>query len=586
LPISAGDVNGRFDTTLSYGTRWRVSDRDNALLGATSVPHTGSAFSVNGDDGNQNYDQGLVSNTLKITSDLELNYQQIGIFLRGSAFYDYENKEGQRAKAPLSSSAQDLVGSDAYLLDAYIWGSFNLGDMPLELRLGDQVVNWGESTFIQNGINAINPFDLGKLRVPGAELREGLVPVGLLWGSLGITDNKTLEFFYQYDWDKTVADAPGSYFSSNDFAGEGGRIVKLGFGASADTTDFLAVPRTETRHAKDSGQYGLAFRWYAKQFHDTEFGFYYMNYHSRLPLISARTGTLASALAAKSAAAAVYKNAGVAPGTSPRVDATARAVGTDTYSQTAAYFTSYPEDIKLFGISFNTSVNNTALQGEYSYRRDVPLQLDDIAVLFAALGPINPALASLNQIGNFQGQFETDVIGYRRHNVSQLQLTATHVFGPTMGASTWVMLGEAAVSHVHSLPNKNTLRYDGPGTYVTGNATLSPFQSGAVGELEEDKHFADATSWGYRLASKLVYNNAFKGINLSPRLAWQHDVSGVSPGPAGNFIQGRKAITIGLGANYQNSWSADVSYTNYFGAGRYNLINDRDFVAFNLKYAF
>ena len=34
------------------------------------------------------------------------------------------------------------------------------------------MINWGESTFIQGGINAINPVDVSALRVPGAELRD------------------------------------------------------------------------------------------------------------------------------------------------------------------------------------------------------------------------------------------------------------------------------------------------------------------------------------------------------------------------------------------------------------------------------
>jgi len=39
-------------------------------------------------------------------------------------------------------------------------------------------------------------------------------------------------------------------------------------------------------------------------------------------------------------------------------------------------------------------------------------------------------------------------------------------------------------------------------------------------------------------------------------------------------------------ANYLNRWSADLSYTNYFGAGQFNELSDRDFVAFVVKYSF
>ena len=68
--------------------------------------------------------------------------------------------------------------------------------------------------------------------------------------------------------------------------------------------------------------------------------------------------------------------------------------------------------------------------------------------------------------------------------------------------------------------------------------------------------------------------------------AWAEDVNGTTPGPGGNFIDGRQALTLGLGANYQNQWTGDLSWTSYAGAGRYNLINDRDFVALHVKFAF
>jgi hypothetical protein len=115
---------------------------------------------------------------------------------------------------------------------------------------------------------------------------------------------------------------------------------------------------------------------------------------------------------------------------------------------------------------------------------------------------------------------------------------------------------------------------DNPGAAHTGKPAETP------------DRFADPTSWGYRLVTRFQYNNAIGAITLSPRLAWGHDVSGNSPGPGGSFIEDRKAITLGLNFDFQSTWSADISYTDFFGASRYNLINDRDFVAMNFKYSF
>ena len=47
-----------------------------------------------------------------------------------------------------------------------------------------------------------------------------------------------------------------------------------------------------------------------------------------------------------------------------------------------------------------------------------------------------------------------------------------------------------------------------------------------------------------------------------------------------------QSTCIGLGADYQSTWSADLSYTDFFGAGRYNLINDRDFIGGFIKFSF
>ncbi|MCP4900300.1 MAG: DUF1302 domain-containing protein, partial [bacterium] len=105
-------------------------------------------------------------------------------------------------------------------------------------------------------------------------------------------------------------------------------------------------------------------------------------------------------------------------------------------------------------------------------------------------------------------------------------------------------------------------------------------------EWERPEHFADDFSWGYRVVSRLTYNNAIGAWSLAPRVAWQHDVDGVTPGPGGSFIAGRTALTFGIMADFQNSWQIDLSYTSYSGAGRHNLINDRDFVGGYIKYSF
>ncbi|NJC87016.1 MAG: DUF1302 domain-containing protein [Desulfuromonas sp.] len=648
--FTLGDVQGSLDTTVSYGLNWRVAEPDKEIIG---IANGGRAYSVNGDDGNLNYkDDDYFSKVFKITSDLELKYENFGLFLRGTAFRDFVNAGGNLERTELEGDALDLVGENAELLDAFLWWDFELAGMPGTLKVGNQVLSWGESTFIQNSINTINPVDVSKLRIPGSELKEALKPVGMVSASLAANEYVSFEGFYQYDWEKTEIDPVGSYWSTSDIAGEGGDRVLLGFGQWSDlgttwqgrviptpVTDshFNMVPRGADVYADNDGQYGFAMHLMVPQANNTEFGLFYMNYHSRLPIISAKTGTrtgrnrtVTAGTAAQTFSAVLPPNptipqfvtavntaivngtnTGVALGLNPAVAQSvatgavnaatagggtlANAYASNEYAQTAQYFLEYPEDIQLFGLSFNTQLEGSgvALQGEVSYRRDVPLQVDDLELLFAALGPINNNLAKFNQLANVNdatshaSPYEQTLDGYKRLDVTQIQVTATKAFGPMIGADQFTLVGEVGLTHVHNMPSKDKLRFESPGTYISGNQALAGAHAPtAAGKYEDSSAFADATSWGYRAVAKLDFNNAIGAVSLSPRVAWAHDVDGNSPNPGGNFLEHRKAVTVGLEANYQNAWSADLSYTDFFGAGRYNLINDRDFISFNVKYSF
>ncbi|MCX6552284.1 MAG: DUF1302 family protein, partial [Acidobacteria bacterium] len=417
------DFKWSWGNTLTYGLGFRVADPDQRIIGTAAG---GTAFSVNGDDGNQNYKKGLFTNAAKITSEFEFSYKHVGGFVRGFAFYDFVNQNGDRARTPLSNAAKDRVGARAEFRDAFMWYRFGSGSHTGEIRAGWQVINWGESTFIQGGINAINPVDVSALRVPGAELRDAMLPVGAVKFSIKPSANTSIEAFYQYAWEETKIDPVGSYFSTTDFAGAGASKVMLGFGAVPDTVAVghaplppsyspvgSAVPkRGEDTKARDDGQYGVALRATAPGFGNTEFGVYFLNYHSRLPLLSAQTGTQSGLLAGN-------------------------------YAATASYFLTYPENIKLIGASFNTQLSRTgiALQGEVSHRLDVPLQVDDAELLYAALTPLRllpplPQLAPLIGLGNLlasQNQagaygFSQQIDGFRRFDTTQFQLTATKAF--------------------------------------------------------------------------------------------------------------------------------------------------------------
>ncbi len=620
-----GSAKGSFDTTLSIGGLYRLDDPDPALYGLAAG---GLQRSVNADDGNLNYRHGISSLLVKANHDLLIQYNNAGLFVRGYYFNDFVNSNGTRGRTALSDEANKVVSEGAELLDAYVFFKTS-GNMPASLRLGRQVLSWGESTFIPNGINSVNPIDVAKLRTPGSELKEALRPLMMASGSLNLTENLTLEAFYLFDWDRTRIDPPGTYFSTNDFVAKGGTKVLLGFGALSDASTFGPIPRGTDREPGNSGQFGINLKWLAHGLKDTEFGLYYMNYHSRLPVISASTPTVPvnGARAASDSGAILSPLLGASIGaalgtadpavigsalatligaTLTGVPASALPAALQPFYSTVAgvtgqlaqrellraaatgrYIIEFPKDVHLWGASFNTSLKGIAIQGELSYRNNQPLQVDDVELLFAALSPLSSRFSANNQIGAFA--LDTYIPGFHRHKVWTGQMTATKVTRGFLGADQTTLLGEIGFVHA-DLPSKGTLRYDGPGTFVGGDINyMNNSGSNASGILpasEPASAFADSFSWGYQLVGRLDYNNAFKGVNVSPLLVFTHDVRGNTPLPMGNFLHGRKSLTVGAEFTFQNSWALDVRYVDFFGAGRYNLLGDRDYISCNLKYSF
>ena len=72
---------------------------------------------------------------------------------------------------------------------------------------------------------------------------------------------------------------------------------------------------------------------------------------------------------------------------------------------------------------------------------------------------------------------------------------------------------------------------------------------------------------------------------MSPRIAFDHDIEGTTPLPIENFIEDRKTFTVAVEGTYLNRWSAEISYTRFFGAEEFNLIHDRDFISVNVKWS-
>lgn len=617
-----GSIEGSFNSQLSVGSSWRVEQADPNLLqdinGQTS----------NNDDSNNNYQDGdAFSQLFKGSHDLQFNYQNYGGLIRGKYWYDsaLANNSVNYGHGPTASvggasgtaleySENETLDDSGFhdlskasglaLMDAFIYGEYEIQDMPLDLRLGRQVVSWGESTFIPGGINAINPIDTNALHRPGAEIKEALLPVNMAYANLGLTDNLSAEAFYQLEFESHVTAGCGTYFSLVDSVAQGCNNITVANGQ-------MNVSRSEQdgiRLAQDEGQFGLAFRFVSQSLGDTEFGFYAMNIHNRAPNANfiknnvnetqiatdivtaavtavATQGQTAIATAIASGEYAQGSAQHIAAGNALQVQmaATQAAVMPNAVLAAGAqvtadshYYTVYEEDLQMIGLSFASNVGSMALSGEVNHKLNLPVQINGPSMVSALLGVhvSDNIEGNENQIDLLVAAAEegADIKGFREFDVSQVQLTATQFFDRILGASRLTFVGEAALTYVHGFDeSESAIKFGRPGTFGHPDETLND-------------GFVTESSWGYKALISLEYNNAFSGVNLQPSISWSEDVKGYSP-HAGTFKEGQQSLGLSINAHYLSIYNASISYTQYQG-GKYSLLSDRDFASVSLGVQF
>lgn len=586
LKFDWGEFEGTFNSTLSIGASWRMEKPDLDYLSLGNTDGLGRASVSVTDDGNLNYDKkDMYSMLIKGVHDFDLNNGQFGVFTRFKYWYDYALADrnvnhghvanGYEPNSELEmGDFEDLAQERGFeFLDYYVYADLNLGSMPLDLRAGNMVLSWGESAFIQNSVNVINPLDVTALRKPGAEIKEALLPTGLIYGNLGLTGNLSLEMFYQYKWDRYVLDECGTYWSNADVYGGG--CDKLTVSTATPDRDQINpddpffLPRAPDDEPSDKGQWGVAMRYFAESLNSTEFGAYYINYHSRTPILSAVNPT---------------ENFGL-----PFI-----------FGANPLYLFEFPEDIQVYALTFATNVGDWAVSGELSYRPEFPLQISTSEVNQAA------ALGGWAEWSRMLPRAEAAgpggvVHGYDEVEYTQAQVTFVKFFEQVLGASRLSFISEFGATWLDDLDDQQN--YGRSATFGVGD--FEPFTSEMFGvEVSCDDHpflgglgvqpnsqsqnctnkgFTDDFSWGYRMRASLDYSDVFMGVNLTPNLAWSHDVKGYSPAP--NFVEGRKALSLGVKADYLNRYSADLSYTSFFGSD-YDDLDDRDFLSLSFSVAF
>lgn len=685
--FNAGPFGVETTHQFAIGAAVRMQDRDNRIVGKTNIDgqqnlcsaddcvsssgdtapnqrfvDAAGFYSVNGDDGNLNYDQhDLIGAAAKLTSDFLFDFGWgITGFARTLAFFDQANTNFdnfhpntiyQPQRTPRSAAAEELIGTNIDLLDAYInfYAPIPFTDSEVAIKIGKQVLNWGESTvLVPNSINTISPPNLPRLRLVGSDLKEVFEPVPLAVVNFPVADLFNIEAFYQWKWEPVVVDPVGSYFSTSDIAG-GGEYAMLSFGKAPEDPDSMSTPagltgllssssRTVNRIddvlPSDSGQYGISARMFLEDFmNGTELAFYHVNYHSRFPIASFVAAdfsdcrddvggiplpplpipgvdprALACTGLANDPAASLAAIGGFLAGNPQPFPGEALPV------DTAKLFFEYPEDIRLYGVSFNNTIGDIGLQGEIAFRDNLPVQVSQSDLVFASLQPAFPeedisilGLATIPGNRNavpdyvetrYRGNTVTPgdrIHGYERMKVAQANLGGTMTFGAgsnPIGASQILAIFELGYVHVFDMPSLDEIQFNGPGT----DTHYSPGADGTGSNGEGDARrqnptrqtdgFVTEGSWGYRILSFINYDNVFAGVNVAPLIGIFHDVEGYSPGPGGLFVEGSKQFIGGLRFDYLSRYGAELRYTWYTGGGEHNQLRDRDFaqLSFNLSF--
>ncbi|MEP0070739.1 DUF1302 domain-containing protein [Pyruvatibacter sp.] len=633
--FEVGEVDISTSTTLSLGASIRTSEqgcRFVAVQNGGCVNELGVSHGLNNDDGNINTEAWEpISTTAKITAEADISWQNVGMFVRGSAFFDHWGDEKVGTKTtrfgsrPLKDNvrgddARDAARSDAEILDAFVYGSFEVADTPFTVRLGRQVVNWGESLFIPGGVNSYLPIDIAALRTPGAEVKEALKPEPSVYASVGLPFGLSLEGFYVFGFEKSDLNPCGTFFAGHDGYCDGGAYVVLN---GEFPTAPVVVPRTFDRDADDQGQFGLALRYYADWLNDgTELAFYFNRYHSKLPIAtftsadaSLDLGSINPGLAGNSVSSlsqfcgallgggATFNTCSTTP-VPGAGGATALQLGIVALARTKEAYAVYVEDIETVGASFNTLIDlfgGTALAGEFAYTPNMPFQIADPEINandlenfatddFAAGLPDGtlPNNTVLRE-GATIAASGTEIRGYDNHAAMTAQFQTTSTFASSnpivsgIGADTVILLSNVGAQHLPDLPKDARLA-----TARSGAGHDVALADSILGQGVGFTNYADDFSWGYRLTVLAQYNNFFNTAwTVSPSLQYGHDVKGNAAGPIGpGFVENKKAITLGVTADLESTWRVGASYTNNFGAENYNQLYDKDFLSVNASYSF
>lgn len=434
-----------WDNYINYAAQWRTeSPADNLTKGRPLVPGSptdpanlaitqGNTITLNGNDGNRNFRDGdMVANRAAIISELEYRNTSgdtdWGAFVRAKAYYDRVYKdESNNARqddcdyfyntGPAVNAAstgdpnncsefhpqtRDALGSDAYFLDAFVYANFPFRDSWASVRIGQQVINWGEAVLFPGLSLEMNPTDVTATHVPGFEAKDAFLPSDAINIKLPITEGLSLDTYWQWEWKPNRMDPAGSFWSVNEGVGPGKSLFYVPAGGPDPNSPLtLELNSLGDIEPQDESSYGVALRYLTEN--GTEFGVYHILTQGRIDWYN-------------------LKYLGLGVGEKPA----------SNIAIPEAYYTRYFDDLSLYAVSLNTPLGNWNLSMEYSYAANAP-------------------------------QYSADNGWVERTPISQLNIGVLQVFGPNPICDAINFLAEAVTVRTNGRRNSD-LQFDARAT--------------------------------------------------------------------------------------------------------------------------
>jgi len=567
----------RFDNTIKYNYGRRLSAQNENLL-----------KSPNYDDGDRNFNKGTVSNRVDLLSELDIVYQQkMGMRVSGAAWYDqaYDHLDNSNVASSnhLGADGKPAIGLSDYtkrfhrgsgeVLDAFVFSNFDINDMPVNVKLGQHTLYWGESLLSPiHGVNfGQSPIDLLKgYSVPGTDAKELFLPRQALSAQISPTAEFSLAAQYFLNWKPARLPESGSFLGFYDYAFQGAESFILGPLGPA------AVRRADSR-APSTGDFGVAARW-SPAWLDGTAGLYLRRTSDLLPEANLRLAGLPAALFGPNGAA-VCKAAipGAAMAGNNCLFYPAALGGTSQYQL------EYGNDINVLGLSLSKSILGVAVGADLSFRHNMPLY--STPALLMPVGTSPAIIAALNaKVAPTLVVTAADLP--RQGDVSGARGDTTHAvvnFLGVMARTPWADATNWAVEFAYSRVDK-----------VTQGAQFFRGRDNYPGVDKVTKDFL-----GLAMTLTPTWYQVFPGVDVTAPLAYSVGLHGNSAVQAGGN-KGAGNYSAGLSFDLRQKYRFDIKYVNFFGplvtdpttgavtsfGGVTALLKDRGFLAITFKTTF